>query len=75
MVDQDDLESLLGDLSKSKLQLAKAANELEAIKENFTELNFEIQSWVEENPSCPTCGSKTEIEQLIGSAAGRQCHG
>lgn len=75
--DGSELESILSAFTKSKTHLKQTNKLLEQIETDFAELNSDVATWVDDNPSCPTCGSATQVEQLLGSVTGQGggCHG
>lgn len=74
LVDQEPLGRLLKDCAKSEKSISRASSELKEIDQQVDTLTSEIEQWVEANPTCPTCGGPTTMDQLIGSGGGHQ-HG
>ncbi len=67
MANCDPLNSLLSEFKIAEKQISKSTNLLRNIEDSLAQLNSEVESWVKDNPSCPTCGSETTVNQLIGS--------
>ena len=67
MDDAHPLESLLQEITKAEKRVLSSNSSLQTLESELDELEVEVESWVQENPTCPTCGSETAVEQLIGS--------
>ena len=76
LADVSELAELLSDLSKTSDQLEHTSSQLKQLESEFEDLNSDVETWVDSNPTCPTCGSETKVEELLGSVTGqRGCHG
>ena len=76
MVDDNPLQETLGEISKLQNSIAASEKQLRQIGSDIDSLNEEVEAWVERNPSCPTCGSETTVDQVIGAGpAGGHRHG
>ena len=73
MVDDNPLQETLGEISKLQQSIAASEQQLKQITSDMESLNTEVEAWVEQNPSCPTCGNETTVDQVIG--AGGHRHG
>jgi len=64
--DHTPLEQTVREISKLKDSIANATNNLNRIQANVQLLEEEVGAWVEQNPTCPTCGNETAVDQVIG---------
>jgi len=74
--DHAPLEQAVHEISKLQDSIANTTNSLNRIEANVQLLEEEVGAWVEQNPTCPTCGSATAVEQVIGAGlSGGHRHG
>ena len=70
------LQETLDEISKLQSSIAASDQQLKQIKSDIQSLNTEVEDWVERNPSCPTCGNETTVDQVIGAGlTGAHRHG
>lgn len=65
-VPPDQLEQLLRDMNGQAKELGDLDSELQQLEKQWKQLRSEMSAWVEENPSCPTCGTQLDAEQILG---------
>lgn len=70
IVDDGPLADSLGEISKIQKTIAASDKQLKQIGSDIETLNAEVNRWVEQNPSCPTCGSEVTADQVIGAGPG-----
>jgi exonuclease SbcC len=59
------LSDALSDLAVQRKELEKHERAILAASEGLSKLQLEMSSWVKANPSCPTCGSEVNADQLL----------
>ena len=71
LTEQKPLHELLTAITKSSRDVAMADQALSKIQSDSTELRTQLSNWVAANPTCPTCGGETTVDQLIESGGHR----
>ncbi|MFT5302356.1 MAG: DNA repair exonuclease SbcCD ATPase subunit [Mariniblastus sp.] len=69
--DQGSMAALLSRLAGAKQLVSDCENGLKSIEDHRQVLELEMQTWVNANPQCPTCGSETSVEQWVESGGHR----
>ena len=68
----ESLESTIGLLERTAVDAKRQDAELKDVLEQLEAVKQNVSGWAEANPKCPTCGAKTNTENLL--SAGSQCH-
>ena len=64
--DHKPLEQTVREISKLQDSIAAANDNLKQIQTDVQSLEEEVEAWVDQNPTCPTCGNETAVDQVIG---------
>ena len=64
--DHTPLEQTVREISKLQNSIAAANDNLKQIQTDVQSLEEEVEAWVDQNPTCPTCGNETAVDQVIG---------
>ena len=66
LADHTPLEQTVREISKLQNSIAAADDNLKQIQTDVQSLEEEVEAWVDQNPTCPTCGNETAVDQVIG---------
>lgn len=70
LVDHNRLAQAIDEISKIEKSIVDSGTQLQNIQSGVESLGQEVEAWVAQNPTCPTCGSETKVDQLIGTGLG-----
>ncbi len=65
LTSNEGLVSILKEIKKSVTAIEKSSQQLQQTEIEIANVKLEIKSWVDEFPTCPTCGGGTSVDQLL----------
>ncbi len=68
MADLQKLQQMCNALEEAETQHSTQQQTFKTCESEYETVRAELMNWVQENPSCPTCGAELEPDQFIQSA-------
>lgn len=61
----EELEKSLEDFKRQTVEITQLEKSIQQLEKHWLQVREEMATWVEENPSCPTCGTELDVEQIL----------
>ena len=68
------LQTLIQSLQQAQHKIEQTNKSIRRLNEKLESLVQELEKWAVSNPTCPTCGAATDVQQLLQKKMGSGCH-